>query len=202
MNTDRESDMNNTLMELPRGGYLVQTPAGNIQFGSPPETIKDTMKLPGGVPEIFILPEKMFNWIKGISIAEIEFPLYWNYFIQKKKTVIICREEQYIKIRKVIEESVFGPENFNIADDFSPSVDPSLIPDILSEMNYFRNSNKLSNMVQFGIFKNNKFSHKGITVTIEKDRDYRVYYYDYRGYMIWGLTARILTEFAQKILKD
>ena len=69
-------DLNETLIALPRGGYLVQTPAGYVQFGSPPETIKDTMKLPGGVPEIFVLPEKMFNWIKGISIAEIEFPLY------------------------------------------------------------------------------------------------------------------------------
>jgi CRP-like cAMP-binding protein len=168
--------MNNYLMELPRGGFLVQTPAGNIQFGSPPETIKDTMKLPGGVPEIFVLPERMFNWIKGISIAEIEFPLYWNYFIQKKKTIIICRQEQYVKIRRVLEESVFGPENFNIADDYSQSVDTSLIPDIFSEMTYFRNSNKLSNMVQFGIFKNNKFSHRGITVTIENEKDYRVYY--------------------------
>lgn len=176
MDNNRQSDMNNNLMELPRGGYLVQTPAGNIQFGSPPETIKDTMKLPGGVPDIFVLPEKMFNWIKGISIAEIEFPLYWNYFIQKKKTIIICREEQFIKMKKVLEESVFGPESFNIADDFSPSIDPSLIPDILSEMIYFRNNNRLSNMVQFGIFNNNRFSHKGITITIENDDDYGVYY--------------------------
>jgi len=173
---DKQSDINNILVELPRGGYLVQTPAGNVQFGSPPETIKDTMKLPGGVPEIFVLPEKMFNWIKGISIAEIEFPLYWNYFIQKKKTIIICREEQYTKIRKVLEESVFGPENFNISNDYSPAVDLLHIPEILSEMKYFRNNNKLSNMVQFGIFKNNKFSHRGITVTVEDGKGYGIYY--------------------------
>lgn len=171
-----EIDLNETLIALPRGGYLVQTPAGYVQFGSPPETIKDTMKLPGGVPEIFVLPEKMFNWIKGISIAEIEFPLYWNYFFRKKKTIIICREEQFVKMKKVLEESVFGPESFNIADDYSPDTEPELIPDIKSEMNYFRNNNKLSNMVQFGIFRNNSFSHKGITITIDTKGDYHLYY--------------------------
>jgi CRP-like cAMP-binding protein/phosphoribosyl 1,2-cyclic phosphodiesterase len=169
-----EINLSDTLIALPRGGYLVQTPAGYVQFGSPPETIKDTMKLPGGVPEIFVLPEKMFNWIKGISIAEIEFPLYWNYFIRKKKTLIICREEQFEKMKKVFKESVFGPETFNIADDYSSNIDHSLVPDILSEMTYFRNNNKLSNMVQFGIFKNNRFSYNGITITIEEDGDYKL----------------------------
>ncbi len=167
---------NDAVTALPRGGYLVDTPAGYVQFGSPPETIKDTMKLPGGVPEIFVLPEKMFNWIKGISIAEIEFPLYWNFFIRKKKTLIICREEQFYKMKKVLEESVFGPEFFNISNDYSPDINSKLIPDINSEMVYFRNNNKLSNMVQFGIFKNNSFSYKGILINIEADGDYRIYY--------------------------
>lgn len=31
-------------------------------------------------------------------------------------------------------------------------------------------------------------------------RDYNVYYYHYNGFQIWGLTARILTEFAEKLL--
>ena len=176
METITETDLKEALISLPRGGYLVQTPAGYVQFGSPPETIKDTMKLPGGVPEIFVLPEKMFNWIKGISIAEIEFPLYWNYFFRKKKTLIICREEQFLKMKKVLEESVFGPEAFSIADDYSSGLDPDIVPDIKSEMSYFRNNNKLSNMVQFGIFKNNRFCHKGILITIESDGDYKLSY--------------------------
>ncbi|HPA70849.1 MAG TPA: CoA pyrophosphatase [Spirochaetota bacterium] len=33
-------------------------------------------------------------------------------------------------------------------------------------------------------------------------RDVTVYYYHYDGFEIWGLTARILTDFARKILKD
>ena len=33
-------------------------------------------------------------------------------------------------------------------------------------------------------------------------KDMKVYYYSYKGFTIWGLTARILTDFAEKILKD
>ncbi|MCX8123030.1 MAG: CoA pyrophosphatase, partial [Spirochaetes bacterium] len=31
---------------------------------------------------------------------------------------------------------------------------------------------------------------------------YAIYYYHYNGYTIWGLTARILTDFSRKIIKD
>ena len=70
---------------LPRGGYIVDTPAGYIQFGSPPETIKDSMHLPKGVPQFFVLPNRFFNWIKGISVAEIEFPIYYNFFLSCRR---------------------------------------------------------------------------------------------------------------------
>lgn len=33
-------------------------------------------------------------------------------------------------------------------------------------------------------------------------RDVSVYYYYFQGYEIWGLTARILTDFSRKVLKD
>ncbi|HOW81069.1 MAG TPA: CoA pyrophosphatase [Spirochaetota bacterium] len=35
-----------------------------------------------------------------------------------------------------------------------------------------------------------------------KGHDIEVYHYNYDGYEIWGLTARILTDFAQTVLKD
>jgi len=175
MNLEDLKSIGKNVYELPRGGYLVDTPAGYLQFGSPPETIKDTMLLPGGVPEIFVLPEKMFNWIKGISIAEIEFPLYFNYFIRSKKSIIICRDYQFSKVKKVLEESLFGPEKFNISDDYN-STDPEKIPDIKSEMNFFRRGNRLSNMLQFGIFKNNVFSYKGLSINITKNGDYQIHY--------------------------
>ncbi len=39
-------------------------------------------------------------------------------------------------------------------------------------MNYFRKGNRLSNMVCFGIFKNNSFRFKGVTISISDNRDY------------------------------
>jgi len=65
---------------LPRGGILISTSAGNIQLGIPPETIKDTMRLEGGVPGTFIIPQSMFDLQCGIALAEMEFPVYYNFF--------------------------------------------------------------------------------------------------------------------------
>ena len=172
MGLNNVTSKHNPVNRLQRGGFLVETPAGYIQFGSPPETIKDTMSLPGGVPDIFVLPKNMFSWIKGISVAEIEFPLYYNFFLRNKKTLIICRDEQYHKIRRVLEESLFGPEVFDIAEDYATS--STHVPDIRAEMNYFRKGNRLSNMVRFGIFKNNSFRFKGVSISIDGNGDYSV----------------------------
>ena len=40
--------------------------------------------------------------------------------------------------------------------------------------------------------KTENFTHKGKTV--------KVYYYNYDKYLIWGLTARILTDFCSRII--
>ena len=140
------TELSGTLTSLPRGGYLADTAAGYIQFGSPPETIKDTVRLPGGVPDIFVLSNDMFDWIKGISIAEIEFPIYYNFFIKKKKTFIICSREQFSRMKRVLQEAVFGPQSFDISIDYDPLVDRKKIPDIQSEMNFFRNNLKFSDI--------------------------------------------------------
>jgi len=83
---------------LPRGGILISTSAGNIQLGIPPETIKDTMRLEGGVPGTFIIPQSMFDLQCGIALAEMEFPVYYNFFFRKGKTRIICNEGQRKRI--------------------------------------------------------------------------------------------------------
>ena len=72
----------------------MDSPEGYIQFGSPPETIKDTMALPKSVPLVFVLPRALFDWRKGINLADLEFPIYYNFFIRKKKTRIICTQAQ------------------------------------------------------------------------------------------------------------
>ena len=88
-----------------------------MQIGAPPETIKDTMLLPDSVPQIFILPRKLFNADKGISLAELEFPIYFNFFIKQRKTTVICTKKQGQRLIKVLRESVFGPKDFDVIQD-------------------------------------------------------------------------------------
>ena len=53
-----------TLMQLPRGGYYIRTSAGPIQFGVPPETIKDVMSLKLDVPVMYVLPQELFDRLR------------------------------------------------------------------------------------------------------------------------------------------
>ncbi len=154
---------------LPRGGYLVDSPAGYIQFGAPPETIKDTILLSGGVPLIFILPAKFFNWIKGISVAEMEFPIYYNYFVKKKKTRIVCNAEQAEKIKIVILESLFGPR---FVDNSEPG---SYYSNIKREIEFFRFM-KFDDVVEFCIFKDDSAVIDGVTISIDSNNHFEVYY--------------------------
>ncbi len=158
---------------LPRGGYLVDTTAGYIQFGSPPETIKDTMGMPKGVPQIFVLTDELFNWLKGISIAEIEFPIYYNFFLKKRRTTIICREKQFEQMKEVLQESLFGPKEFDITGDFDLDSGRS-VPDIKMEMDYFRKGLKFSDLLSFGFFKNDRFTLQGVTIEIMEEGGFRV----------------------------
>ena len=169
------TELTGPVTSLPRGGYLVDTPAGYIQFGSPPETIKDTMKLPKSVPDIFVISSEMFDWIKGISIAEIEFPVYYNFFLKKKKSFIICTDEQFDRMKRVLQEAVFGPKSFDISLDFDPLVDRKKIPDIKEEMKFFRNNLKFSDILGFGLFKNNRFTIRGVTIEKKDNGDFTVY---------------------------
>ncbi len=167
-------------IELPRGGYLVQTSLGPVQFGVPPETIKDTMKMPSGVPNIFVLPPEMFDWIKGISVSEIEFPIYFNFFIKKRKTNIICREKQIESIKKILQEALFGPVVIDITNDYDETNNNVFIPNLKKEMDYFRSQFDLNDLVHFIPFKNGavkiskKDSSEFIEVTIEDKSNYKI----------------------------
>ncbi|URA09461.1 cAMP/cGMP-dependent 3',5'-cyclic-AMP/GMP phosphodiesterase [Thermospira aquatica] len=131
---------------LPRGGYLVDTNAGYIQFGSPPETLKDTIFLPKGVPYYFVLPMEHFHPSVGMSVAEIEFPIYYNFFLKKKKTTIYVQPDHIENLKIVLQEAIFGPQQLNIAPEI---VDPEVhgIPPIHNEIAYFRAGRTLDDMV-------------------------------------------------------
>ncbi len=128
--------LKDVVTELPRGGWLVQTSSGYIQVGAPPETIKDTMLLPASVPQIFVLPVRLFNPEKGISLSELEFPIYYNYFLKQRRTTIVATDEQARRLVRVLQESVFGPEQMDLAAD-APD-ERTMLPDLRPEMEHYR----------------------------------------------------------------
>ncbi len=139
-------ELSGVITELPRGGYLVDTSAGYIQFGSPPETLKDTIFLPKSVPNIFVLPIEHFDPKHGMSVAEIEFPIYYNYFLRQKKTKIFVNPDHIENMKIVLQEAVFGPQELDIEGDVEKG-ENSHVPDIMSEMKYFRAGRKMEDLV-------------------------------------------------------
>jgi CRP-like cAMP-binding protein len=128
------------LVFLPRGGILIPASAGNIQFGIPPETIKDAMSLNVGVSDIYIVPEYMFDLNYGVALAEMEFPVYFNFFLKKRKTRIICTRGQRKRIETVFSEALFGPAVIDHVDEFVDGENTPGFPNLKAEMEHFRKS--------------------------------------------------------------
>ena len=110
---------------LPRGGVHVTTKYGAVQFGLPPETIKDSMQMQLAVPGIFVIPKDRFNLKYGTNTAEVEFPGYWNFFIKGQSTTLVCTSEAANILSRVIDETLEGPaeEYLYTDDEYSAFVD-------------------------------------------------------------------------------
>eukprot|EP00536_Pseudo-nitzschia_multiseries_P007501 jgi/Psemu1/256296/estExt_Genewise1Plus.C_1770056 len=138
--------------KLPRGGISIETEAvGRVQFGIPPETIKDSMRLGIPVPEIYIVPVDRFcrdmGPALGVNLAEFEFPGYFNFFIRQKScTLVVDSQEAEANIRLVFEETLLGPAKFrrgadSVAydeQDFDPEYPKDCIPNFKKELHHFR----------------------------------------------------------------
>eukprot|EP00899_Mesostigma_viride_P025510 jgi/Mesvir1/6143/Mv00844-RA.1 len=124
---------------LPRGGTYVKVSCGGVQFGCPPETIKDSMALGLDPPQFYVLPKDMFVRSVGISVAEFEFPAYFNFFVKRKKVVLIIAKEREQVVRSAFREALLGPEDLSsFAADFADSFPVDARPDLVKEINYFR----------------------------------------------------------------
>lgn len=126
------------VIPLRRGGTLIQTPFGAVQIGALPETIKDTLELMGEVPDTFVLPSKLFSSEKGISLADIEFPAYYNYFLKNRPIRIIGQTHQIEIILNVLNEAVLGPSRIQLHREFPFGINSELIPDLRLEMDFLR----------------------------------------------------------------
>ncbi len=159
---------------LPRGGSLIETSVGYMQVGSPPETIKDTMRLPRSTPQIFLLPNSLFHVHKGISVAELEFPIYHNHFLRQKKTYIVCTQQQCDQLITVLNEAIFGPSQVDFSSEYINGADTFGYPNMKAEMDYFRGGRSLADLVQFVIFRNNMVSFNNVRVTKTQSGDFRI----------------------------
>jgi len=153
---------NSQTLLLPRGGVYVKTRHGPVQFGIPPETIKDTMRLQIDVPKMYVVGKERFNLKFGTNTAEFEFPAYYNFFIKGSRTTVISSAEAASVIRSVMDEAIEGPVEDELYQDteYSPFVEPSIYdarPDLHAEIGYFkepRNGRKIEtdsllNFVEF-----------------------------------------------------
>lgn len=109
------------------------------QIASYPETIKDTMVAAHGVPQVYVLPSRMFDISMGVSRAEIEFPIYFNFYLNSRKTVLVCRPEQLRPVLRVIQEAVFGPRSLDLAADYPSEAE---VPALAGELAWFKRDPK------------------------------------------------------------
>ncbi len=128
---------------LPRGGIIARTSAGPVQVGAIPETIKDTMVREDNVPQVFLMPAKLFSFEYGISTADFEFPIYYNFYIKNRKTILVGPEKNREKIISVIKEALYGPAHPAIEHDYLEGKKSKTFPKLKEEMIYFKFEPKL-----------------------------------------------------------
>eukprot|EP00510_Aplanochytrium_minuta_P008235 CAMPEP_0184046540 /NCGR_PEP_ID=MMETSP0956-20121227/1626_1 /TAXON_ID=627963 /ORGANISM="Aplanochytrium sp, Strain PBS07" /LENGTH=1304 /DNA_ID=CAMNT_0026338161 /DNA_START=636 /DNA_END=4550 /DNA_ORIENTATION=- len=144
-----------SVIHLPRGGVYVNTKKGAVQFGIPPETIKDSLKLGLKVPTVYVVPKERFNIKLGINMCEVEFPAYFNYFLQNLSIHLVVTPEVESIVRAVVDETLEGPESeYLYVDEEYPDQTPesgrfayAARPDHQKEINFFkepRNGNEIS----------------------------------------------------------
>ncbi|MFO0555929.1 MAG: cyclic nucleotide-binding domain-containing protein [Polyangiaceae bacterium] len=130
-------------VRLPRGGVYVKTPVGPIQIGVPPETIKDSMALGLDLPAVFVVPPDLFDRRRGLSLAEIEFPAYYNFFVLKRRARLVVESSATAdRLRTMMSESLFGSRRPTNHDEFDASVPLEARPDFVRETDHFRRGPK------------------------------------------------------------
>ncbi|KAL4474591.1 hypothetical protein ABPG73_016094 [Tetrahymena malaccensis] len=155
----QEAQSNNKY-NLMRGGCVIKSVIGPIQFGIPPETVKDSLNLGQEVPTFYIIPSKRFDKKNGVNVAEFEFPAYFNFFVKKRKCTLICTQEAERAVRTVFQETLLGPVSFeHIEEDYYYSYPKDGIPDFNKELKVFAKNPmnpsealKVDTLISFVIF--------------------------------------------------
>ncbi|WCL51307.1 cAMP/cGMP-dependent 3',5'-cyclic-AMP/GMP phosphodiesterase [Leptospira sp. GIMC2001] len=125
-------------------------------------------------PLVYVLPNKFFNVDKGISVAELEFPIYYNFFLRKKKTYIICTPEQKLQLTTVLKESLMGPEIVDLASEYIDGEQTYGYPDMVAEMAFFRSYKSLDDVVEFVLFENNAVNFGNVNILKLESGDFNL----------------------------
>ncbi|GBG27624.1 cAMP-dependent protein kinase regulatory subunit [Hondaea fermentalgiana] len=152
-----------SVYHLPRGGVYVHTKAGPVQFGIPPETVKDSMNLGLEVPTLFVVPRERFNMQAGINVSEIEFPAFFNFFVRKRQMTLITYQDCSEDLLTIMKEALDGPDEdqLYINEEYSRFASEDVLaarPDHVKEMAVFCEPRpgtpaiKVSNLVKFAYF--------------------------------------------------
>jgi CRP-like cAMP-binding protein/phosphoribosyl 1,2-cyclic phosphodiesterase len=76
-------------------------------------------------------------------------------------------------MKKVLQESLWGPEEFDISVDFDTGAGVH-VPEIRKEMQYFRNNLQFSDILEFIIFDNGRCSVQGIDIIHSDDNNFHL----------------------------
>jgi hypothetical protein len=163
--------------DQPRGGVIVETKVGNVQFGMPAETIKDCLGSGLMVPQYFVVPTVSFvrqlGPNIGLNVAEFEFPAYCNFFFYKRRvTLIVATEEVKERIKKVFQETLFGPDGCDVSQDFKEGTPKEQMPEMQKELDFFRifmgKKMQLEDLLDFIVF-----SDDGVASIEQEDKEVR-----------------------------
>ena len=145
------------VIRLPRGGVMVQTALGNIQFGMPPETIKDAMvmKMEGAkdirdkMPICYVVPHQLFDQKCGICMAEVEFPTYFNFFVLGRNPTFLTYPSVERRLRKVLRETLVGPAKIDYDSEYSANYPKECRADIVKECGFLRTFDDPDQLMDF-----------------------------------------------------
>ncbi|HEY4223391.1 MAG TPA: cyclic nucleotide-binding domain-containing protein, partial [Myxococcota bacterium] len=108
---------------------------------------KDTLQRDGGVPRVVILPKTLVDVRRGRSLADIEFPIYFNLFAKRRPLIVIGSAAHEIRIKAAVQESLLGPARHDLAQDVVDGVRP---PDLLREEAFFRKGPYRTGVLELG----------------------------------------------------
>lgn len=110
------------------------------------------MRADTGVPNLFILPAALFDLHNGISLGELEFPLYYNYYLKGRRLRFVCRPEQQRPLVRLLKEAVFGPSSFRLEREFLRGECTPGFPDLKAEGRFYKTVNgkklKLADLIE------------------------------------------------------